>query len=431
MAARMLDEKGEPRDSRWWFTSSYVRTTEGAILEADSGSFTNPVFIFRLITYFEKLYYDNMTAADAGRPLEAHWRRAFDVAARADGRRNKYLPVPDGGSGLGGLRGVVASVVAASRAHIRFDLPRAMAWVHLTPSDRPDENDDPEFSSHIADFMAMAAVFERAARAANIDVARHTRLPVHLMPRPLQDWGMRFMFRADLIQERAYAWECAEALVSSHSVVANPYTEPEPGRLEGDVTTAASVDSFVCIADQLRPTMNRLRRAPVDGISRSRAVRRPASLNTVERIRALQGLCHGITGPADERAIIELLTASARTGDMVATVNGVGVYELAANLRGRRRHSLRTLLRTHYYPSVQPSIAVALLRRAILFGQLGWEDAMIADLICDRPDAPALLDLSGHDDQSGWQRIQHNLSRRSRSRILAAHPTGTLQGTRP
>ena len=71
-AARMVDENGRPRDSRWWFTNSYVRTTEGAIEEADAGNFGDAVFIFRLIAYFEKLYLDNMVAADNGRPVEPH-----------------------------------------------------------------------------------------------------------------------------------------------------------------------------------------------------------------------------------------------------------------------------------------------------------------------------------------------------------------------
>ncbi len=74
---------------------------------------------------------------------------------------------------------------------------------------------DGDISSHVGDFMAMAAVFERATTAANLDVARHTRLPVQFMPARLQEWGMRFVFRADLIHERAYAWQCAEALVAS------------------------------------------------------------------------------------------------------------------------------------------------------------------------------------------------------------------------
>ena len=39
---------------------------------------------------------------------------------------------------------------------------------------------------------------------------------------------MRFVFRADLIHERAYAWECAEALVASGGAGANPYAEPVP-----------------------------------------------------------------------------------------------------------------------------------------------------------------------------------------------------------
>lgn len=417
-AARMVDENGRPRDSRWWFTNSYVRTTEGAIEEADAGNFGDAVFIFRLIAYFEKLYLDNMVAADNGRPVEPHWQRAFDVAARADTRRRRYAWVRNEAVHQSALWDVVASVVAASRAHVRFDLPRAMAWVHAT---RLGGLDGDDFVSHIGDFMAMAAVFERATVAANADVARHTGLPVQLMPRQLQEWGMRFLFRADLIHERAYAWECAEALVTTHSAGDNPYAEPEAGRLEGDVTVKHAINVFAGIETELRPTMDGVHRAPPDAVSRASAGL-PDALDTVERIRALQGMCHGYTGPGDEKAIVALLAASARIGDLVAVVNGVGAWELAANLHGREKRALRTLLRTYYYPHVSASIAVSLLRRAIRFAELPWEDTMVTDVLCDRSDAKALLAAVGDDQHAGWQRVERSVGRRSRARILAAHP---------
>ncbi|MGE0218877.1 DUF5995 family protein [Mycolicibacterium sp.] len=417
-ATGMLDDNGRPRDSRWWFASSYVRTTDGAVEEAEAGSFADAVFIYRLIAYFEKLYQDNLAAADAGRPVEPHWQRAFDVAARADTRRRVYARVRNEAANQSHLRGVVESVVAASRAHVRFDLPRAMSWVHQT---RLDGLGSGEFSSYIGDFMAMAAVFERATLAANVDVARQTRLPIQLLPRQVQEWGMRFFFRADLIHERAFAWECAQELVTVGGVGTNPYTEPVAGRLEGDVTATPAVDVFAAIDAALRPTMDALRRAPVDTAARAGAGL-PDALDTVERIRALQGLCHGYTGPGDERAIVALLAASARIGDLEAVVNGVGAWELAANLHGREKRALRTLLRAYYYPVVQSSIAAALLRRAVRFAQLPWEDAMIGDLLCDRRDGEALLATLDDDDASGWQRVQRVVDRTVRSRILAANP---------
>lgn len=416
-AAKMLDENSRPFDSRWWFTSSYVRTTEGAVQEAEAGTFADAVFIYRLIAYFEKLYLDNMAAADAGRSVEPHWQRAFDVAARADSRSRIYARPREDAANQSYLPDVVASVVAASRAHVRFDLPRAMAWVHATPVSGMADTD---FNSHVSDFMAMAAVFERATLAANVDVAKQTKLPLKLMPRQVQEWGMRFLFRADLIEERAFAWECAQQLVATHSAGTNPYTETEAGQLEGDITSTPAVDVFEAIDPGLRPTMDGLRRAPVDKLSR-RGAQLPDGLDTVERIRALQGLCHGYTGLGDERAIMALLTASSRIGDLVAVVNGVGAWELAANLQ-RRKRGLRSVLRLSYYPAVQASIAVALLRRALNFAQLPWEDSMIEDLLCLRGDAEALLTQVGDDDETGWQRVQRKVDRRTAGRIRAAHP---------
>lgn len=419
MAARMIDADGRPTDSRWWFTNSYVRTTEGAIAEADAGSFSDPIFIFRLITYFEKLYVDNIIAADEGRWVEPHWKHAFDVAARADGRRRALARMRNREAISHGLQEVVASVTAASRAHIRFDLPRAMTWVALTPF---GFSKDGQIGSHIGDFMAMAAVFEQATSAANLDVARYTRLPVQFMPSRLQEFGMRFVFRADLIHERAYAWECAEALVASGGAGANPYTEPEPGHLEGDITARERPDAFANIAPALKPTMDSLHRAPAASSSRASAAM-PDAMSTVERVRAVQGLCHGYTSPGDEKAIVAMLAASARLGELVTVVNGVGAWELAANLHGRKKRALRTLFCTYYYPDVQPSIAVALMRRAIRFAHLAWEETMLADILCGRNDGMTLLAAIGDDEHSGWQRIEMNLGRGARARVLAANPS--------
>ncbi len=415
----MVDDQGHPRDSRWWFTNSYVRTTEGAIEEADAGSFGDPVFIFRLITYFEKLYVDNVVAADEGRRVEPHWQKAFDVAARADGKRRALARMRNRDTISHGLQEVVASVTAASRAHIRFDLPRAMTWVAVHPLGFSENG---EIGTHIGDFMAMAAVFERATTEANLDVARYTRLPVQFMPARLQEWGMRFVFRADLIHERAYAWQCAESLVASGGAGANPYTEPEPGHLDGDVTASDRPDAFANIEPALRPTMDALHRAPEDTSSRESAAM-PDALSTVERIRAAQGLCHGYTSPGDEDAIIAILATSARLGDLVTVVNGVGAWELAANLHGRKKRALRTLLRAYYYPEVQRSIAVALMRRALRFAHLAWEEAMLADLLCGRSDGVALLAAIGGDGRTGWRRVEANLGHGARSRVLAANPS--------
>jgi hypothetical protein len=415
----MVDDVGRPTDSRWWFTNSYVRTTEGAIEEADAGSFSDPIFIFRLITYFEKLYVDNVLAADEGRRIEPHWQRAFDIAAHADSRRRTLARMRNRDAISHGLQEVVASVTAASRAHIRFDLPRAMTWVALHPL---GFSKDGEISSHIGDFMAMAAVFEQATSAANVDVAKYTRLPVQLMPSRLQEWGMRFVFRADLIHERAYAWQCAEALVASGGAGTNPYTEPEPGRLDGDVTAGDRPDAFANLEVALRPTMDGLHRAPADTRSRESAAE-PDAMSTVERVRAVQGLCHGYTSPADEKAIVAMLAASARMGDLVTVVNGVGAWELAANLHGRKKRALRTLLRTYYYPEVQPSIAVALMRRAIRFAHLAWEETMLADVLCHRADGAALLAQIAGDKRSGWRRVEANLGHGARARVLAANPS--------
>jgi len=58
------------------------------IEEADAAGFGEAVFIFRLIAYFEKLYLDNMVAADNGRRVEPHWPARPAHAEAAAGMGN-------------------------------------------------------------------------------------------------------------------------------------------------------------------------------------------------------------------------------------------------------------------------------------------------------------------------------------------------------
>lgn len=89
---------------------------------------------------------------------------------------------------------------------------------------------------------------------------------------------------------------------------------------------------------------------------------------------------------------------------------------------GREQRRLRAILRQHYYPRVQRTIAVALLLRAVRFETLRWEETTIADLLCDRADARHPLVAIGGDERAGWRRVGRELGRRARARVLSAHP---------
>ena len=99
----------------------------------------------------------------------------------------------------------------------------------------------------------------------------------------------------------------------------------------------------------------------------------------------------------------------------------MGAWELAVNLFGREKRALRTLLRTYYYPQVQRSVALAGATGDAVRG-LAWEEPMLADLLCDRTDAAALVTAVGGDERIGWQRIERDLGREARARVLAAKP---------
>lgn len=368
------------------------------------------------------LYLDNVLAADQGRWVEPHWRRAIHVAANANAdananaRRRVSARVRYGTADQSSLRAVVASVVTASRAHIRFDRGQWRGSTLVSPAGR------------VTGLARMAsrhgsATSWRWPRYSSVRRSRRMSMwpgtpgcPSKSCPGGSESGGCASCF-APTSYTNAPMRGSAEALVAAGGAGDNPYIEPEAGPLEGDVTAGQRADPFVSLESGLRPTMDGLRRAPADALARAEAGF-PDGLDTVERVRALQGLCHGHTGAADERAIIALLATPARSGDVVAVVNGVGAWELAANLHGREKRAPRT----YYYPHVQPSIAAALARRASHFAELAWEETMAADLLCDRPDAAALLAAIGGDKRSGWQRIERDLSRTARSRVLAAKP---------
>jgi hypothetical protein len=115
--------------------------------------------------------------------------------------------------------------------------------------------------------------------------------------------------------------------------------------------------------------------------------RRPAS----ERSYMLDRLCRGITGDADEDAILAVLRASARAGDAVTVIDVAGAYLLARRVHGSQFQELRSFYRQHYYPGAGQEQLVALLRRCMDGMTAGWEEEMIADILVDRSDGKALI----------------------------------------
>ena len=124
-ADRFMGSAENPFDNRYWFTRVYSHVTENELQSADNRTFYYPSYVMQCVRYFDQIYEDNIKAADAGQNVEDHWARAFEVCADEDG----YFG-PDILDVLSGdLYRSVTSLVISMQAHIRYDLPRAEAWV--------------------------------------------------------------------------------------------------------------------------------------------------------------------------------------------------------------------------------------------------------------------------------------------------------------
>lgn len=151
-AQKMLGTHG-PKDFRYWFAQVYSMVTKNELEFAQEKAFHYPSYVMRCVLYFDKLYADNMAAAEkANGQVEAHWKEAFATskAQQATGQSVKEYNIV----------GAVYSLVASMLAHIRYDLPRAEAWVYNTHY-KPKKAQIEDFRG---DFFSMSGVFDNASR---------------------------------------------------------------------------------------------------------------------------------------------------------------------------------------------------------------------------------------------------------------------------
>ena len=254
-AASFLGPDLKVVDNKYWFTKVYQFVTEGELECADQRTFWYPGYILQCVRYFHQIYQNNLDAAAHGGHVEEHWRRAFEVSAN-EHSVNLVSTLGVLGAAAVGIGGVTAgaaltvngspttgaaaavggvvgarmirelvrateSLVASMQAHIRFDLPRAEAWVFTGSygSQRPDDGSN-KADYHPArmqdfqpDFMSMTRVFDQAATRMNTHMAEKIGIPPNLMttlmPRMLQDWAMTNMLDANMASERAATWHRA------------------------------------------------------------------------------------------------------------------------------------------------------------------------------------------------------------------------------
>jgi hypothetical protein len=448
-ADSMLDSDGNVLDHRYWFAQVYKFVTEGELQEAAAGTFYYPGYVMQSVRYFDQIYEDNLEAANAGGTVEEHWAEAFQVAVDSGGiTTEEVLGVIAGGGGgaalagpLGAICGMVAgdaiaemylaitNLVVSMKAHIRYDLPRAEAWVFNSSYAGMENAQIQDFQ---ADFQSMGGIFDRAGERMNPIIAAKTGVPVTLMPRMMQDLAMDYWFDANMATERADTWSRAEELVGNGSAGTGPYTEGPGGALHGNVTAADNMSELNTLPADLRPSMEDSAEGydddQVRDIAGSEGVaglaRRPCS----DRIRMLRGLMSGATFDDDEATILDVLRASLTAGDVVTVIDGASPWEMAYAVDGDEFKQLRAFFRAHYYPATSQSAALTLICRCLDGETAEWEEEMVADIILDRSDGRTLITqigerYDGGGFSEGLNKLEWQLDGADQDRIEAVHGT--------
>jgi hypothetical protein len=395
-ADKFLGDSGSALDNRYWFSQVYSHVTEGELKEAAGGAFFYPSYVMQCIRYFDRMYQDNVKAADAGEEVEAHWERAFEVCADEDG----YFGPDLLDFFTGDLYRSISSLVASMQAHIRYDLPRAEAWVFQTYYSNMAGAQMKDFEP---DFMSMADVFERASATMNSEIADLHHLPADIMPRSMQDLAMNRWFDADMAMERAVTWERAEALTDQGLVGTDPYSEKSDGTLQGDVTQSDNLSNIESIGGGAeKPHMDRgfwqaagetlgldgeLSWNPVNwsadaGVRKEVDTSSDASLQAMrpsQRAQMMRRCASGFTLNGDEDTILRLIAAS--RPDMTTTVDAANAYDLLSATDGAQYTKMRDIFAREYYPRISHPVAMSYLRRCMVGSTSEWHEEMIMDIL--------------------------------------------------
>lgn len=395
------------QDFNFWFAKVYSFVTENEILFAQQRVYDYPSYVMQCVLYFDKLYADNLKAFAKGK-AEAHWAAALSTSKLMSDP--KGLPAEAATS--------VWSMVAAMLAHIRFDLPRAEAWVF----EQYQRKYGAKLSDVRGDFFRMTGVFDLAAsrmmtviqeKVGNVNAA----VVKGMAANNLSDELMRDALGADMAAERLTTWRRMEAMVKQGIVPKNPYTL-SGGTLRGDITASLNGNASSQLANMqkitspsLRPSMDGIRNTRTSGMIRG-AVGVLSSTNkgtldeemntlekrmgTVDKARAVPlyeraafllniarnpavdlkpGLGGGMAGgmgsnvlslptPRDDRLIVTVLQASRANGDLPLLMNMVDSYVTLVNMESSTdRLRAETILIQAYYPSLDALNAATLVRK--------------------------------------------------------------------
>jgi hypothetical protein len=191
-------------DMKYWFAKVYHFVTRNMIRAADAGTFSYPHAVFLEVLAFHATYHHNLSEWRAGHigNVEENWRIAFREAE----------DVNDGSWYRTRAQEILSALLPSMQAHIRFDLPRAIAAVYERNYDGLPGASPALFHG---DFDRMGPVFDQA----NADIQPEIDRECYAIDPGswgwAQDIGFPFIFHIAL--ERQHAWEKAGDIVSGHA----------------------------------------------------------------------------------------------------------------------------------------------------------------------------------------------------------------------
>lgn len=370
MAESMLDGE-EVKDHKYWFTRVYQYVTEGELDYVHNKAFYYPSYVLRSVIYFEKIYRDNVAAVKTN-AVEKHWKTAFETSDEK--KDDLWVDFMD----------AVEALVQSMLAHIRFDLPRAEAWIFNSYYKSQNNISITDFK---ADFMSMSGIFDKAGERMNEDIyTKFSWMAKGLMKAsnwPLtQDLFMRYWHDADMTSERADTWRRAEMLTEKGLATDDPY-KISNGEISGNVTQKDHQSNLGKLDGGLAAGMKTKARLDDDNVRkvvRNLSIDQIAKLPVSRRIRMLIGLLIGNTGNDDEIAIAKILDAS-DTKELITIIDGVSAWNLLYAVDNDNYKKLRKLLRESYYAHTIKQTAFRLIVRCMEGETAEWEEEMIMDIL--------------------------------------------------
>jgi hypothetical protein len=186
-------------DMKYWFSKVYYFVTKNELKALDAGTYQYPHMKMQEVVLFHATYKQNLDNWMSGNKdkVEAQWKEAFSTA-------DSYN---DGAWFETRAQEIGNSMLPAMQAHIRIDLPRAIAAAYVTHYAGIPGVSLADFK---ADFDGMGPVFDRAQADLLPEIKRDTGVLDPGRYKWIQD--IVFPFKFSVGMERQHTWEKAGML---------------------------------------------------------------------------------------------------------------------------------------------------------------------------------------------------------------------------